>query len=195
MLDKKMHELFKGVMAIYNSTSSRSNKKLKFAHGFISDEIFNTPGVDITCLREDIKRSCEKTVKFENGYSKKMDIVGSRAGKAIYYCGTKFIFTNLLQNLNNYYESECGQAFNFSLGSDVPYFSLTFVLDEVPYKDKTGKVVKFEKCNSSTFEKYNNLVGKFNCYPSIIIYSPSKDTIVGTAGVEFGRIVEIVRSL
>ena len=189
-----INDIVKETYAIYKITAPTSNKKLKKAHALIKADL-SIDGFEIYCLNEGVT-SGEKTIYPFDGYSKKIDFSCYKDDKLIYVGGTKFIFRNYKQNSNNYFENELGQAYIITqFGKKIPYFTLTVIIDEIPYYKKNGEVKNIEKITTDDFKKYEVFSSFENCYCSVVIYSLSKDTVVGTVGFSYRDMILQIRNL
>lgn len=189
--DILVKNLISKTLEIYKMTSTRSNKKIKIAHSIIADDIGNKENRILFHVGVD---DGEKTIGFENGYTKKCDFsCFSENGELLYIIETKFIFRNCKQNLNNYFEGEFGRA--HLLASKAPYFSFTFCLDEVPYYEKDGTISKIENINESHFEKYNYLKHIDNCFYSVSIFSEKNGEVVSSVGYTYKEMINLIKGM
>lgn len=124
----------------FNGDWSRSPKRTELLHSFIEKDLKNK--------NSNLKIEKEKTIKYNNNYSKKHDFV-INDDKIL---ELKFIEKDFEKNANNYFEGELGRSI-IAEQNNKEFFSMTFIRSSAckTSLEKIGERV----------EKYNYL--KNNC--------------------------------
>lgn len=139
----------------YLKTGSRSNKKLKVIHSFISDSIkhtLNTPKLSFHSLRNDIRTGREK--KVEGRYMEKaVDIAICQNNDVLAAIGFKFVMSNYKQNSNNHFENMLGETANIRC-NNIPYFQILVIPKMLPYFNKYGIIKHWETITKHNMHKY-----------------------------------------
>lgn len=136
-------------------TGSRSNEKLKILHGEIASDLSNKLGQDYVV----------KSLGFDNGkegkiqgryIDKNVDITVLKDNTAIAGIGIKFVMQNYSQNSNNYFENMLGETANIR-SSNIPYFQIFIIPDEIPYYENDGTIKNWEVFSNHNIHKYRVL--------------------------------------
>jgi hypothetical protein len=138
-------------------THPRSNKKLIVLHGAIADDIENRLGKMYEIRSLGIGNN--KEGKMDGRYMEKtVDILISKNKKDIAGIGVKFVMNNYSQNSNNYFENMLGETANIRTNNGA-YFQIFILPEEMPYYNKKGKIIRWEKITNHNVEKYIILSG------------------------------------
>lgn len=79
-----------------------------------------------------------------------------RNDKPIAGVAVKFVMSNYSQNSNNYFENMLGETANIRC-SDIAYFQVFILLQNMPYFENGGRISKWEQVNKNNLGKYLKL--------------------------------------
>lgn len=157
---------------VYLKTSSRSNKKLKILHGFISSTLQKLLGLAYEVKSLGIGDDKESSIKGRY-MDKKVDIAIYKEKKVIAGIAVKFVMSNYSQNSNNYFENMLGETANIR-SNNIPYFQIFIIPDKIPYYDKNKNITKYENVTIHNLNKY---VVLSNDNTSNFMHTPNKTFI------------------
>jgi hypothetical protein len=151
------------------SGTSRSTKKLVPLHGAIANDMHERLGEAYEIKAQGFALGKEGTI---NGryMDKKVDILVSRAERAIGGIAVKFVMQNYSQNANNYFENMLGETANIR-SACCPYFQIFIIPDKLPYYTNGGVFKHWETFSDSNIHKYC-VLDRDN--PQAYFHSPDK---------------------
>lgn len=136
--------------------NSRSNKKLKQLHGGIARDLKEVLGDGYIIHSQGYGDDKEMVV---NGllYPKAVDItICDENDKPLAGIAVKFVQGNYSQNSVNYVENMLGETANLR-AAGLPYFQIFCTFDKIPYFDRDGKFVRYDKMGKKQLDKYVNI--------------------------------------
>lgn len=161
----------------YLNTHPRSNEKLKILHAKISNDIQKLLGNEYVVNSLGFGTGREQKIKGRY-INKTVDITISKKdgnrSHIIAGIAVKFVMCNYSQNSNNYFENMLGETANIRC-SNIPYFQVFIIPEEIPYYNKDNKITKVEQFTAHNIEKYVEL-SKDN--PSTFFHTPDKTLIM-----------------
>ncbi len=140
----------------YLQTGARSNKKLEILHGAISRDLcerINDEKYSISSLGYGIGKERKIIGRYVD---KKVDITVCENNIPIAGIAVKYVMSNYSQNSNNYFENMLGETANIR-SARIPYFQIFIIPDRIPYFDKDGVIVNWEKIQEHNLKKYIKL--------------------------------------
>lgn len=161
----------------YLETHPRSNEKLKILHAKISADlqmllgnnyIVNSLGYGTGKEQKIMGRYIDKTVDIT--ISKKNE----KREQIIAGIAVKFVMCNYSQNSNNYFENMLGETANIRC-SNIPYFQIFIIPEEMPYYNEKGIITKTENFTYHNVKKYIKL-SEDN--PVTFLHTPDKTLII-----------------
>jgi hypothetical protein len=136
-------------------THPRSNKKLIILHGSIAKDIGDKLGREYKI--RSLGSGNGKEGKMDGRYMEKtVDILISKNENDIAGIAVKFVMNNYSQNSNNYFENMLGETANIRTNNK-EYFQILILPEEMPYYNKSGKIIKWEKITDHNINKYIKL--------------------------------------
>ncbi|PIP28578.1 MAG: hypothetical protein COX29_00475 [Candidatus Moranbacteria bacterium CG23_combo_of_CG06-09_8_20_14_all_35_22] len=152
MNNRKFLQTIKKSFIKFLETDSRSNKKLIILHSAIAKDIKNKLGKGYKIMSLGIGKG--KEGRMSGRYMEKtVDILISKNKNYIAGIGVKFVMNNYSQNSNNYFENMLGETANIRTNNK-EYFQILILPEEMPYYNKKGKIIKWEKITSHNIDKY-----------------------------------------
>lgn len=146
-----MQKVIQNSIKKYLIYGARSNKKITMLHDFIGKSVidklpenynyFSLPHGEISVPG-----------KF---YNKKVDVCIKNESNIVGTISVKFVMSNFCQNSNNYFENLIGEMYN--LKETGPRLYVMIIFEEIPYYDKSGDVVRYEKFKDAA--RYDSLAG------------------------------------
>ncbi|MCI8911341.1 MAG: hypothetical protein HFE33_01695 [Clostridia bacterium] len=140
----------------YLQTGARSNKKLEILHGAISEDLnerLNDKNYSVYSLGYGLGKEHKIVGRYVD---KAVDITIAENNVPIAGIAVKYIMSNYSQNSNNYFECMLGETANIR-SAKIPYFQIFAIPDRIPYFDKNGDILKWEKINEHNLKKYIKL--------------------------------------
>ncbi len=89
-------------------------------------------------------------------YDKNVDILVSRDEQDLGIISVKFVISNYWQNSINYFEQQVGETANLRR-RNIVYGSLFCVTNPIPYKRRSGEVVRLERIRDHDIQRYSRL--------------------------------------
>jgi len=156
MTNDEFIECLKKSFIKYLQTSERSNEKLKILHAEIAQDIIKRLEDDKYSVHSlGVNDGKEKRIKGRY-VDKKVDIAVSYLDENVAGFAVKFVMSNYSQNSNNYFENMLGETANIR-SANIPYFQIFCIFDTLPYYDKNGDILKWEKISEHNIDKYTKL--------------------------------------
>ncbi len=149
-------EVLKKSFITYLQTGARSNKKLEILHGAISEDLnerLNDKNYSVYSLGYGLGKEHKIVGRYVD---KAVDITIAENNVPIAGIAVKYIMSNYSQNSNNYFECMLGETANIR-SAKIPYFQIFAIPDRIPYFDKNGDILKWEKINEHNLKKYIKL--------------------------------------
>ncbi len=161
----------------YLNTHPRSNEKLKILHAKISSDLKQLLGNEYVV--NSLGFGTGKEQKINGRYiDKTVDITISKkdenADRIVAGIAVKFVMCNYSQNSNNYFENMLGETANIRC-SNIPYFQIFIIPEEIPYYNKNNIIKKAEHFTAHNVEKYIKLSEDNPC---TFLHTPDKTLIM-----------------
>lgn len=152
MKDQRFIEAIRQSFETYLQSGSRSNAKLKPLHGTIASDLQKLFGNEFKVMSLGFNEGREDTIDGRY-FPKTVDIVVKKGDVVVAGYAVKFVTRNYLQNSVNYFENMLGETANIRTAR-IPYFQLFIIFDKVPYYDKNGKFMRYDKISYHNIQKY-----------------------------------------
>ena len=133
----------------------RSNEKTKVLHGWVQDELRLELGDDYDFVGQSPENVREAAVSGMY-YDKNVDVLVSRDGQGLGIISIKFVISNYWQNSINYFEQQVGETANLRR-RNIVYGNLFCVTNPIPYKSRSGGIVRSERIRDHDIQRYSRL--------------------------------------
>lgn len=151
------------------TTWSRSNEKLKILHGAIAKDIQMKLWENYSVYALGFGSGQEKDIPWRY-MNKKVDITIIQWERPIAWIAIKFVMQNYSQNSNNYFENMLWETANIRC-TNVPYFQIFIIPEELPYYENNWNLKKWEHFSDHHLSKYK-ILSKDNWLLSL--HTPTK---------------------
>ena len=151
------------------TTWSRSNEKLKILHGAIAKDIQTKLWENYSVYALGFGSGQEKDIPWRY-MNKKVDITIIQWERPIAWIAIKFVMQNYSQNSNNYFENMLWETANIRC-TNVPYFQIFIIPEELPYYENNWNLKKWEHFSDHHLSKYK-ILSKDNWLLSL--HTPTK---------------------
>lgn len=133
----------------------RSNEKTKVLHGWVQDELRLELGGDYSFVGQSRVNAREAAVSGMY-YDKNVDVLVSRNNQDLGIISIKFVISNYWQNSINYFEQQVGETANLRR-RNIVYGNLFCVTNPIPYKNRSGGIVRLERIRDHDIQRYSRL--------------------------------------